>query len=200
MPHQYVYRKLYSIVAERYLGVETTGSVRIPAGAVMIPYIPIPYRAIFPILSRLALGPDDVFVDVGCGKGRMVCCAARWPARKVIGIDYEKALVEKAAKNAERVRGRRAEVECIHSSAQDFDYRDATVIYLYHPFERPIVDHFLARLKATRRQDRPLRIVYANSVHNAAFEEAGWLVKDEEWAENRFGGFPHRVTFWRSCD
>ena len=32
------------------------------------------------------LAPGDVFVDVGCGKGRVVCCAARRPLRRVVGI------------------------------------------------------------------------------------------------------------------
>jgi SAM-dependent methyltransferase len=195
---QSAYRRVHSAVMELYLGIQTTGSQRVPPGAVFIPYVPIPYRAIFPILERVGLTSDDVLVDVGCGKGRMVCCASRWPARKVVGIDFDAALVEDARRNASRVRGRKAEIECRHARAEEFDYGDATVIYLYHPFERSIMELFLTRVAETRQRHRPLRIVYANAVHNLAFEESGWLYREDDWVSGKIGGFPYDVTFWSS--
>jgi SAM-dependent methyltransferase len=198
MVYQPVFRKLHSAVTELYLGISTTGSERVPSDAVFIPYVPIPYRAIFPILSELGLTADDVFVDVGCGKGRMVCCASRWPARKVVGIDFDEKLVQSARQNASRVRGRKAQIECSQARAEAFDYRDATVVYLYHPFSRPIMEQFLERLDRTRSKHTPLRIVYANAVHDDAFAESGWLRKQAEWPESNIGGFPYKVTFWEA--
>jgi SAM-dependent methyltransferase len=195
---QHGFGKLHSAAMELYLGIRTSGSERVPAGAVFIPYVPIPYRAIGPILSRLNLGPNDVFVDVGCGKGRVLCCASRSPVRKVIGIDFDERLVRAAEENAHRVRGRRAAIECRHARAEDFHYGDATVLYLYHPFERPIMDRFLARVAATRTVDRPLRIAYANAVHDIALRENEWLTKEDEWPPTRINAFPYIVTFWRS--
>jgi ubiquinone/menaquinone biosynthesis C-methylase UbiE len=129
----------------------------------------------------------------------MVCCASRTRAKKVIGIDFNAMLIQSAQENARRVKGRRAEVDCQHARAEEFDYSDATVVYLYHPFERPIVDRFLERLAETRRTDRPLRIVYANAVHDGALEQSGWLSKTEEWSATKIGGFPHKISFWTSA-
>jgi SAM-dependent methyltransferase len=198
MFHDLVYRKLYSIASELRLGIRTTGSERIPEDVVDIPYVPVPYRVIFPILARISLSPDDVFIDVGCGKGRMVCCASRWPARKVIGVDVNPALIKTARANAAKTRGRVAEVECLQARAEQFDYSDATVVYLYHPFRRPVMDMFLTRLDQTRHRGRSMRVVYANAVHEDALSEARWLTKEDEWAASKIGGFPHTVSFWRS--
>ena len=51
-------------------------------------YATVPYRAIFRILTFLSLKPSDVFVDLGCGKGRVVCCAATYDIAEAIGIEY----------------------------------------------------------------------------------------------------------------
>lgn len=198
MIHHLIARKVHSTVTELYLGIRTTGSSPVPDNAVLIPYIPIPYRAIFPILSTVALGPDDVFVDVGCGKGRMVCCASRWPAREVIGIDFDQALVQAAQQNSVRVRGRQAPTRLLCARAEDYSYADITVAYLYHPFERPVMERFLARFEATMRRDRSVRLVYANPVHDDLFRSADWLVEEEVWPETKISGFPHRVSFWRT--
>ena len=195
---QLIPRRVHSTIAELFLGIRTTGSSPVPDGAIMIPYIPIPYRAIFPILSTVALGPEDVFVDVGCGKGRMVCCASRWPAREVIGIDFDQALVRAAQRNCERVRGRQAPTRLLCARAEDFSYADITVAYLYHPFERPVMERFLARFETTMRRDRSVRIVYANPVHDDLFRSADWLVEEEVWPDKTISGFPHRVSFWRT--
>jgi hypothetical protein len=106
--------------------------------------------------------------------------------------------VETARRNAGRVRGRKAPVECTHARAEGFDYGDATVVYLYHPFARQIMDQFLERLDRTRTKVRPLRIVYANAVHDDALAESGWLRKQTEWPADEIGGFPYKVTFWQA--
>ncbi len=41
-------------------------------------YITVSYRGIFHILDSLALQSSDVLVDLGCGKGRVVCCALQY--------------------------------------------------------------------------------------------------------------------------
>ena len=160
--------------------------------------MPVPYRVIFPILAQLDLSPDDVFIDVGCGKGRMLCCASRWPARKVIGIDLNPTLIETAKANATRTRGRIAETECLQARAEQFDYGEVNAVYFYHPFGRPVMDAFLARLDQTRHKGPAMRLVYANAVHEDALVEAGWLTKEDEWTAGKIGGFPHPVSFWRS--
>jgi cyclopropane fatty-acyl-phospholipid synthase-like methyltransferase len=39
------------------------------------------------IADYLQPSPRDVFVDLGCGKGRMICFMARYRLRKIIGVE-----------------------------------------------------------------------------------------------------------------
>src|SRR5215213_888441 len=55
-------------------------------------YEPVPYHAVFKIMQRLALGPKDVFVDIGSGMGRAVCIAASFPIRAAVGVEIDRDL------------------------------------------------------------------------------------------------------------
>ena len=90
-------------------------------------YSTMNYSTIHSILDQLALGPSDRFVDVGSGKGRVLCCAARYPVKQVVGVDLSEALCQVARENARRMRGRRAPISVETSVAQNFDYSAATV-------------------------------------------------------------------------
>ena len=147
----------------------------------------------------MSLRPGDVFVDIGCGKGRVVCCACREPIRRVVGIEVNEVLLEVAVDNAARVRGKKAPVEALAVSADEYDYADATAIYLYNPFDRPIMDKVFARVHQSYvRNPRHIQIAYANCLHEQSFQQMDWLTKREEWPASRFPGFGCPISFWSS--
>src|SRR4051794_27662217 len=78
--------RLANLAWDRRLAISTRGVIPV-AHEDSHHYATMNYRTIWPILDHLALGPSDVFVDVGCGKGRVLCCAAHYPVGKVIGVD-----------------------------------------------------------------------------------------------------------------
>lgn len=61
------------------------------------------------LFDRLALGPQDLVVDVGCGTGRVTLPMADLTAAQVLGVDIEPAMLEVARKKdrAGRVRWER---------------------------------------------------------------------------------------------
>ena len=118
-------------------------------------------HVVFAILDALRLSEDDVVVDLGCGRGRVVCCAALRRVRGVIGVEYEEELARIARENADRLRGRHSPVTIVHGGAQDFDYAAGTVFYLYNPFGAEILGQVMTRLKQSlARRSHPIRIVY----------------------------------------
>jgi len=44
------------------------------------------------LLRRSKIRPDDVFIDLGSGMGRMVLEAARYPFKRVIGVELVEQL------------------------------------------------------------------------------------------------------------
>lgn len=131
-------------------------------------YEPIPYRALPVLDANLAVTPDEVVYDIGCGKGRIICHYARKPVARVVGVDYEPGLTQAAEANLATLRGARAPVTIICGDAVDQEYRDASLVILYNPFGEKLMARFIERLLETR--GKALRIVYLNPTQAALFE------------------------------
>jgi precorrin-6B methylase 2 len=163
-------------------------------------YFATSYRRIFRILDALRLGPSDTFIDLGCGKGRVACCAAFYPVREVIGIEDVQALCADAERNLRHLRGRRAPARILHGKAEEFDYSTGTAIYMFHPFGPQTLSAVLSRLEQGVRQNpRDVRIVYVNPVHESVLQTTEWLEAFDRWpAERRlWTEITHPVSFWR---
>jgi hypothetical protein len=195
---QVLWHRAYSWWYEFYLRIETRGAVQ-PVTHEGVHYTPLPYPMIFRMLRLLDLQPSDVFVDVGCGKGRVVCCVCRVPIRTVVALELNNELLGQALENTARVRGRRTTVVPVALSAESYNYDAATVVYLYNPFNERITRLVLRRLyESYLAVPRPIRVVYANPVHESLLKEHGWLEKYAEWPSDAFPVFGYPVSFWRS--
>jgi precorrin-6B methylase 2 len=179
---------------EHRLGIETRGVVSI-AHADAVHYGTMSYSTVWSILDHLALGPSDIFVDIGCGKGRVLCCAATYPVRQVIGVDLSEPLCAIARKNARRLRGRRAPISVHQSLASDFDYSSVTVLFLFNPFGASTLAPLLEKIGREARQS--LRIAYANPKHEDVFERQNWLERSHRWSAGT-SRLEHCVSFYRS--
>lgn len=188
---------------EYYLGVSTRGLHGFTPGdwsqAERLYYQTIPYRMIFRILDWLALERSDVVVDLGCGKGRVLCCASLYELGQVIGVDVREELCETAERNLRRMRRKRAPSTIIRGKAEEFDYTRGTVFYMFHPFGPNTLKTVLLQLnRGVHENPRRVRIVYVNPRHDAVLEGTDWLVRDERWSSgigpSRCVVYP--VSFW----
>lgn len=121
------------------------------------------------------VGPDDVFYDVGCGTG-MVALLVRWlTGATTKGIEFDAAYVEKACAARDALG---FDATFIVGDARDFDYADATVLYLFEPFRGQVMAQFLERLDA-RRAHGPFRLVVRPAVEDET-AKVSWLRFEEE--------------------
>lgn len=161
------------------------------------------YRRIFRILDALCLGASDTVVDLGCGKGRVACCASLYPVREVIGVEDVPELCTIAEKNLLRLRGKRTQARILHGRAEEFEYTKGTVIYMFHPFGPNTLTAVLSQIdKGLRANPRTIRIVYVNPVHEYVLKEAKWLELYDRWPAVRLlqDEIMHPVSFWRPRD
>lgn len=128
-------------------------------------------------LRRCEVGPTDVFVDFGSGKGRVVWQAARYPFGRVIGVEISAQLNEVAHRNLEENRDRLKcrDVELVTADATQFEIPDdMTFAYLYSPFEgqifETVIDHVIESLD---RNPRRLNLIYANPVMDKELRATG---------------------------
>jgi len=192
------YSMFYSFCWETYLGANTQGRVESLVGG-GVHYTPLPYLAISRILARLNLSAEDILVDLGCGKGRVLCLACRRHVRRVVGIEANGKLLEVASRNLRRVPRKRSEIELRHMLAQEYDFKDANVIVMFNPFDEASMAQVFAIVdKAYRQNPRIFKVAYANCVHEKPLEKLGWLRRVDEWPPSYVPGFSRAISFWTS--
>ncbi|MEM9411525.1 MAG: class I SAM-dependent methyltransferase [Planctomycetota bacterium] len=116
------------------------------------------------IISFLDIEPNvDVFMDVGCGKGRAVILAAFKPFKKVYGLERCHELVTIARENV-RLVGSRAccPIEIVDGCATETDLPDeVNILFLFNPFSGTVLKSFLEKVKSSlARRPRKLQIAY----------------------------------------
>jgi tRNA1(Val) A37 N6-methylase TrmN6 len=97
-------------------------------------YRPLPWGALSRILRQEDVGPDDTFLDLGAGKGRAVfLAAARYPFKRVIGVELSKDLSDVARANIDRLRDQLIcqDVHIVNADVLDYEIPDdVTVVFL----------------------------------------------------------------------
>ena len=107
------------------------------------------------MLDRADVYPSTTcFVDLGCGKGRVVLLAAQRPFRRVLGVEISAVLAEIARSNVDRFRPAEAllaPVDILEADVTTVDLpEDDLLLHLYHPFETSITERVLQRLETSR--------------------------------------------------
>ena len=191
------------LVCDALLGIDTF--IFVPRGPIDNTarngrYEPLPYMSLRTIARRLEISPQDVVLDLGCGKGRVLCFfAAR--GNSCIGVEISFPLAFKAKKNARRLRRRNGVIDVVHRDAAEVDIAEASVIFLYNPFSeevmRPVLEHIHESLETSPRN---LKICYANPIAGELLDETPWLVCLDQFAVTQNGkrGVPVKVWVPRS--
>jgi SAM-dependent methyltransferase len=128
-------------------------------------YLPSPWHVLPRALNYLGVSDRDVFVEFGCGKGRVVHQAARRPFRRVVGVEISPVLAEVARRGlvARRHQHRCRDVEIVVADVTAFRVPDdLTVGYFYHPFTGETFESVLRRIiESIDRNPRRVRLIYA---------------------------------------
>ena len=129
------------------------------------------------ILPARRVSSQDVFIDYGSGMGRMVYeAAARYPFKRVIGLELSEELSEIARANLERnsSRLRCPNVEIVTGDALEYDPpSDVTVALFCNPFTGTILEAAVHKLLDAA--SGPLRIIYFNPTQHDLLMATGRL-------------------------
>jgi len=191
---------------DRRLGIQTfgyhPGSGSEGNANWQVHYSPTPYADLIKLFRRVNLGKHDVFTDLGCGLGRAVFLAAWMGARRSIGVEIVPALWSGANSNHQKSRVPHERVEFILGGAENFQFEEVTVLFMFHPFGEDTLGAVLERLAPLVRAEQklPLRIIYLNPVYNRLLEKTSWLEPTGRERTRRWLGnaTEYDVTFWRS--
>jgi hypothetical protein len=123
----------------------------------------------YAVLDRIfarRISSEDVLVDVGCGKGRVI----NWWLRKgyrnpIYGLELDDVVAERTRRRLARFDN----VSIITGHAIETVPVEGTLFYMYNPFHADVVDKFVQRLAEIASKSRGVRVLYNNSRHLQPF-------------------------------
>jgi SAM-dependent methyltransferase len=131
-----------------------------------LPYDPTPWKAL-PQVLRLASLPvaGFSFVDVGCGKGKMLLSALRYPFARVVGVEFSRYLCQVAERNltaARLVRRQCANVQVHCVDAVEYPIPEGPVIFFFgNPFTYEVMERVLDNIVSSHLASRrPMYLIF----------------------------------------
>ena len=105
-----------------------------------------PYLGLSKVLKGLYLSRSDSFVDIGCGKGRVIAyLLSRGFECKITGIEINPDVAQVAKSWTPKYPN----VEIVEGDAFGLDYNDYNVLFMYRPMETDTFKLFIDLLEMT---------------------------------------------------
>lgn len=128
-------------------------------------------RHVRKVLRGLPIPLGSVFVDVGCGAGRVLLLACEYPFARVVGIELSPWLRNLARANVTALEQRVVivpEVELVVGDVVDYEIRpDENVFFMCDPFRGVVMERFLRNLSLSlERCPRTAWLLYNNPVEH----------------------------------
>ncbi len=138
-------------------------------------YQPTRVRDMRKLLSSVDLPTDGVFVDLGCGKGKILLLAASHGFRRVVGVEISPRLCEIANENIRRYRakvGADLDIEVLLANVLDYAVGpEDSVFYFFRPFDLSIMESVLSKIVASvRSHQREAWLIFSNFEYDELFD------------------------------
>jgi SAM-dependent methyltransferase len=184
-----VRRMAGNVLFERPAGIDTASIVHLDELGLKaqgrVDYHPTPWLALKRVMPEREITEADVFIDFGCGKGRVLYQAAMYRFGRVIGVELSPELAAIARHNIERSRAKLVcrDIEVFNTDVLEYEVPDdVTYVYFFNPFKGEIFEAVVQNLLASlRRRPRELTIIYMDPAEEAALLRAGAHLVKATW-------------------
>jgi hypothetical protein len=131
--------------------------------------------------NDIPIRDNDVLVDVGCGKGRVInFWLGRGHRNRIVGVELDETIA-----SVTRARlARFLNVEIISGDAAESVPADGTLFFLFNPFDQKVMKRFAEQLKRSPHA----RIIYWYCMHVDIFKnDPWWIVADLRTGDHKPG-------------
>ncbi len=131
---------------EKILKIKTTGRDDSNSDLTNFPYEATSYEILQELVSSEYITKEDTIIDYGCGKGRVEFYLSYYTKAKVIGIEYDQRLYNRAIDNLKLGRGSNR-IEFINCCASEYKTLSSiTGAYFFNPFSIHILKQVLTNI------------------------------------------------------
>ena len=128
--------------------------------------------SIMPLLFKDTISKEDILVDVGCGKGRII----NWWLDNSYGVNgiYGIELDSEVANKTQTRLNKYENVTILNINILDYleGNIDANVFFLFNPFDNNVMTAFLNKIKEiVNKRNKPIRILYYNCAQLEVFAQ-----------------------------
>ena len=139
------------------------------------------------IVKNFSTDADDcAFIDIGCGKGKVLCVWSRMFQKKsdrlLIGLDYSKSLLNICENNLKVISASNYKLINCDVTKISYDYgKKLNIYYLYNPFDYIILNKVVDKIN-----QKKCYVIYNNPIHETVFIEKGFKIIEKKmgWHPN----------------
>lgn len=131
-------REFFSLIYEKAHGLDFTMVYQCDSNEHNNNYSKSPKKVLQRMFKDIDFSEKHSFIDMGCGKGYVMVCAAEYPFERVGGCEYSQKLCDICRKNLNILKLDR--VKLFNYDAKKFEeFGDYDVFYFCNPFDETIL-------------------------------------------------------------
>jgi SAM-dependent methyltransferase len=135
-------------------------------------------RPLAKLLSKLRLPTTGSFLDLGCGKGRVLLIASQLGYRRVVGVEFCSHLCRQARQNVDRFRTQHPDcspIDVIESDVALYRFAgDESVLFMYNPFDQVVVKQTMDNVRTSvRMMPRDIWLIYNTPLQHETIQQQG---------------------------
>ncbi|PWT70647.1 MAG: hypothetical protein C5B59_19775 [Bacteroidetes bacterium] len=143
-------------------------------------YMPVNYYVLEHLMQEIVrFNGNKTFLDIGCGKGRVLIVAATYGFEHITGVDISEEFCDEAEAITQRYSSKnpQADFTIVNVDACKYDIpNEVTTIFLFNPFDEIIMNEVVNNIiKSQHRCSRDIRVIYAYPEHKSIFLEHGFV-------------------------
>lgn len=127
-------------------------------------------------LNSCNIRTSDRIIDIGCGKGGMLCEFSTFEFGKISGLEFSEELCFIAKSNLKKL-GITANIICEDALIYN-NYDEYNFFYMYNPFGEEIMQNVVRYIKESiERTPRKIHIIYTNPSYGDLFKHGGFIIE-----------------------
>lgn len=153
------------------------------------------YCVLKEVIDTKKLNKNSKFIDVGCGKGRVLAYLFRQKANcKIVGVELNKEVADIAKSWTKKYDN----VEIIQDNVFDLDLSEYTDYCLSRPFETDTFKEFLNKIENEAKQEVNVYMISDQFLEDYLDNREGWVIEKRGLIYFRKGffiyNFPQRYS------